>query len=701
MPAYETTSWQLVIQKCNSLRKARQIHALVILTILPTTTTPFLNNNLLTMYSRCGSLEDSRKLFDQMIQRNPVTYNALISAYSRHPHQAFSAFQLLPNMLVEGFRPNNTTFSSLVQAASSLEDLSLGSALHSQVVKYGFFRDVCVQTSLLGMYSNCGCLEWSKRVFDDMVEKDAVAWNSVIFGSLKNDKISEGVRLFCSMVRSGLMPTQFTYTMILNACSRLRDFISGQIIHGHVIKSDQTPDMPLQNALLDMYSSCGDTDTAFYVFGRIEFPDLVSWNSIMAAYVENGEGQKAMRMFTQLCQMALGKPDEYTYATIISAVAGLPACDYGRPLHAQVEKVGLESSIFVVSTLISMYLKNGEIDSAQKLFSSIPNKDIIVWTEMISGHSRLGDSENALKYFQQMQEQGHKVDSFAISSVLSSCADLATLKQGEMIHAQAIKTGYEDDACVCGSLVDMYAKTGNLPAAQLVFSLDSNPDLKCWNSLLGGYSNHGKAEEAIKLFYEILEQGLRPDQVTFVSLLSACSHCGLVEGGKFFWNYMKKEGLEPGLKHYSCMVSLLSRAGLLWEAEDLIGEAPFGNDFLELWRILLSSCVNYRNLELGQYAADQLLRMDAEDSATLIMLSNLYAASGKWDAVAEMRRKVRAMMLEKDPGLSWIDIMNKVHVFSSNDQSHPQIDDAQAELERLQWNMIKSEIPEAQWILSM
>ncbi|KAJ4966542.1 hypothetical protein NE237_018391 [Protea cynaroides] len=689
----QTSCLAAIVQKCTSttsVRIARQIHAHILIISAASTgqsASPFLNNNLVSMYAKCGSLQDSQHVFDRMPQRNIVSFNALISTYSRLPHHALSAFELVPVMTNEGFTPNSLTLSSLIQASSSLEEHSLGSALHSQVVRYGFFNSVCVQTSLLGMYSNCGDLESANRVFDHIVDRDAIAWNSIIFGNLKNQKIMKGLQLFGSMVRAGSIPTHFTYSMALNACSRLRDGVSGKVIHAHVIKSDSPADVPLQNALLDMYFSCGETDTAAYVFKNIKNPDLVSWNSMIAGYSDRGVGDKAIDMFIQLLRTSFEKPDEYTFAAVISASGTLPASDYGKPLHAQVEKAGFQRSVFVGSTLVSMYLKNGETDSAENLFTLVPEKDDIVWTEMITGHSQLGDGETALKYFYYMQQGGHKADSFALSSALSSCADLVTLKQGEMFHTQVVKTGYHADVYVCGSLVDMYAKNGNLRAAQLVFSSSACPDLKCWNSMLGGYSHHGKAEEAFKLFDEIIKQGLKPDEVTFVSLLSTCSHCGLVMKGKFFWNCMKEDGLKPGSKHYSCMVSLLGRAGSLQEAMELIIKSPIGDSHLELWRILLSSCVLHKNLRIGVHAAEEVLRLEPEDSATHILLSNLYAAVGRWDAVAEIRKKIRRLMLEKDPGLSWIEIKDRIHAFSSSDQSHPHIDEALAELYRLQGNM--------------
>ncbi|KAK9136213.1 hypothetical protein Syun_015543 [Stephania yunnanensis] len=567
--------------------------------------------------------------------------------------------------------PNGSTFSSLIQAASSLEDLLRGTMLHGQVVKVGFMSDLCVQTSLLGMYSYCSDLESAKVLHYGMVDKDDVAWNSMIFGCLKNNEIERGLQIFHSMMRSGLKPTNSTYSMVLNGCSKLGEYGNGRIIHAHVLKQDQPPDLPLQNALVHMYSSCGDTESALIVFRRCEVPDLVSWNSIIAGCSENENGEEAMFLFIELCRTSSLQPDEYTFAAVISAIGNLSAAVFGKPLHAQVSKAGFESSVFVGSTLVSMYFKNDESDSAQKIFHSITEKDIVLWTEMISSHTRLGESEDAIKYFYQMQMAGHIPDSFAISSALSACADLVTIKQGEMIHSLALKAGCDKEICVSGSLVDMYAKNGDLRAAHSVFQ---------------------RGGDGYQMFDEILKNNFRPDDVTFVSLLSACSHSGMVEQAKLFWNYMKENNLAIGHKHYSCMVSLLSRAGLLQEAKDIIIEAPFSEHILALWRILLSSCMVFKNLVLGLHAAEEILRLDAEDGATLILLSNLYAALERWDAVSEMRRMIRGMSLEKDPGLSWIEIMNKTHVFTSDDQTHPRLDEVQFELQRLQSNMRKSEM---------
>ncbi|KAF8012445.1 hypothetical protein BT93_I0568 [Corymbia citriodora subsp. variegata] len=693
-PSCEPSPLASLLQKCASattLEVARRLHALVLTT---RATSPYANNNVVSGYARCGALDSARQVFDRMPQRNVVSYNALISAYSRVPGRASSAVGLFARLGDEGLSPNGLTFTSLFQACSLLEDRFTSSLLHGCAVKCGFADNICVQTSILGMYSSFGDLESAGSVFRCVVDKDAVVWNSMIFGSLKNNRIRDALRMFSEMLASGVSPTQFTYSIVLNACAKLEHHAYGRIIHGRAVISSTTFDLPMENALLDMYLNCGDISTAQSIFYRVRNPDIVSWNSLISGYTENGHGEVAIEIFIQLRRLSFPKPDEYTLAAAVSATETFLVNDCGKALHGQVIKAGFESSFYVGTTLISMYFTNGENGNAHNIFHSLPEKDVVIWTEMITAHSKLEDSETAIKYFYEMYKEGHKADSFALSGALSACADLTVLKQGEMIHSLAVKTGYVVDMAVSGSLADMYAKTGNLPAAELIFSDVSNPDLKCYNSMLGGYGYHGLAEKALELFDEILVAGILPDQVTFLSALSACNHSCLVNEGKILWNCLRDFDLRPGPKHYSCMVSLLSRAGLLEEAEEMISKSPFYDDHLELWRTLLSSSVNYQNLRMGIRAAEHVLSLDMEDMATHILLSNLYAAAGKWDVVSETRRKIRGLVMDKDPGLSWIEFQDTINVFSSGDQLHPTISKIQSELNSLIGNMKRLEVDE-------
>ncbi|KAI3813336.1 hypothetical protein L1987_18056 [Smallanthus sonchifolius] len=684
----------LLIQKCSSVKtliKARQIHARVITSTSPIRKSPYLNNNLLSMYSRCGSLLDAHHVFDEMPQRTLVSYNALIAGYSRSP-DAHMVFKLLARLNLEGFTPNGPTFTSLLQACSCRGDVMLGSGLHAQIVKLEFVSDTLVQTSLLGMYSDCCDLESSKKVFGCMIQKDAMAWNSIIVGHMKNEKIMQGLCFYGGMVKAGALPTQFTYSMVLTACSKLHQHDIGQVTHARVITSGTPTDLPLQNALLNMYSTCGDTEMEIKVFKDIKSPDLVSWNSMLSGLAGNKDGKKCVEMFIYLQKVSFIKPDGYTFATVISATRSLPACSFGKPLHGQVIRSGFDINVYIGSTLASMYFENGDYESAQKLQALVPSKDVVFWTEMITGYARMGDGENAIKCFHEMSKE-HKTDSFALSIALSACADLAASNQGGMIHCQALKRGYDLEINVCGSLIDMYAKTGDLKSAELILYKIKTPDLKCWNAILLAYGHHGKAESAFRIFDEIVKLGLIPDEVTYLSLLATCNHCGLVDKGKFIWSSMKQNGLIPRYKHYSCLINLLSRAGLLEEAEEMIMDldSTSGGFSFELWRTLLSSCVDRRNIEVGNRVAERIVNADEEDSAAYVLLTNLYALLDRWDDVAKMRRKIRGLLGEKDAGLSWIELFSCAHVFSSGDQTHPEVDELKAELQSLQKNLMKLE----------
>lgn len=612
-----------------------------------------------------------------------MSYNAMIAAYSRSPRHAHLAFQLFDRLARERqLAPNGCTITSLLQASAAVGDLIVGSSLHAHCVKIGLLDNVRVQTSLLGMYSNCGGVDCAKEVFGRMKDKDVIAWNSIISGYVKNGKILESLELYCSMLQDEVKPTQFTYSLVLNACAKLQDDDSGKLVHAQILLSGTCIDLPLHNSLLDMYCSCGDTRSAFDVFRRIGSPDLVSWNSMIGGFAESGDGKKAMEMFVRLRQTSRLKPDEYTFAAVIAGTCGFPACDYGKPLHAQTEKTGLMSSAYICSTLLSMYFSNDDLASSQKIFSSFQHKDAVLWTDMIAGHVRVGEGEIALSLFHEMSKEGLHLDNFILSSALAACADLVTLRQGEMIHSLVLKTGNDAEVCVHSSLIDMYAKNGELEAATYAFSCLHKCDLMCWNSLLTGYGHHGKAKEAFQMYFKMLKHGLSPDPVTFLSLLAACNHCGLVDKARFLWRNMKERCLRPGSKHYSCMISLLSRAGLWEEAEDTIIESPFADDYLESWRTVLSSCVKNGNLREGIHAAEQILSMNTEDSAASVLLTKLYAAAGRWGDVVETRRKMRKFVLE--PGLSWIEVQNSVRVFSSGEQ-HGKI---QAQLSNLVANLV-------------
>jgi pentatricopeptide repeat protein len=599
-----------------------------------------------------------------MHHRNVISYNTIISAYARDPDKSSQAFSFFLQMATVGVKPNASTLASLVRSSLFIHDSCLGISLHANLMKSGHSKNNVLQTALIGMYGELRWPESANQVFDQMPEKDVVAFNSIISCNIAHGRIKQGLRQFHVLLSEGLVPSQITYTLVISACERIDDLKIGRAIHGKIIMSNIKPDVHLQNALLGMYSTNGDMETALFIFERIEMPDLVSWNSLVAGYSNIGAGDKAMSAVIQLRGQGWLSPDDYTLASVIAATANLPCFYYGKPLHVHVIKTGFEASVHVGNTLINMYFLNNHPSCAQNIFNSVQKKDAIMWTEMVVGHSNLGEGELAMRYFNSMRRESYKVDSFSLSSSLNSVADLIMVRPGEMLHSLVVKSGYEYNVCVCGNLLNMYSKIGDLEASYKIFSKVPDPDLKCWNSMIMACGNNGRAQEACDMFDEMSNRGIQPNSVTYISLLSACSHARLVDKARYYWFSMLNDGIQPCFQHYACMTSLLSRAGLLEEAQDLITKSPFANQFSELWRIILSSCVIFKNLSVGLGAAERVIALDPNDCSTHILLSNFYASVGKWKKVAEMRKRISDLMLEKQPGVSWIEIKDSSCVFS-------------------------------------
>ncbi|KAJ3689133.1 hypothetical protein LUZ61_018297 [Rhynchospora tenuis] len=563
-------------------------------------------------------------------------------------------------MATVGAKPNASTLASLVRASFVVHELYAGVAFHAYVIKSGLLANSVLQTSLIGMYNELGWPEPANQVFDEIPKQDVIAFNSIISCNIKHGRIKQGLQQFHTLLNDGLVPNQITYTLVISACGKTENLKIGRMIHGKLMMSDLTPDVYLQNALLDMYSTYGDMETAVFIFKRIEMPDLVSWNSLIVGYSNIGVGEKAMCVFVQLRAQQWLSPDDYTLASVIAATAYLPCLYYGKSLHACVIRTGFEASVHVGNTLINMYFLSDHPDHAQSLFNSMLNRDVKMWTEMVVGHSNLGEGELAMRYFNSMRREGYKMDSFSLSSALYSAADLSMLRPGEMLHSLVVKSGYENNMCVCGNLLNLYANIGELKALNRVFFKISDPDLECWNSIIGAYGINGRAQEAFNLLDEMSNRGVQPNSITYISLLSACNHARLVDDARYYWFSMLTNGIQPLLQHYACMATLLSRTGLLEEAEDLIRRSPFANQSSELWRILLSSCVMFKNLSVGVGAAERVIAFDPHDCSTLILLSNFYASVGEWKKVAALRRRTRELMLDKEPGLSWIEMKENV-----------------------------------------
>lgn len=520
--------------------------------------------------------------------------------------------------------------------------------------------------------NQAGCVLDARNVFDKMPERNWVTWTAIIAVYSQKGYSNEALGVFREMQRAGRKPDQFTFGSVLRACSELAVVDTGEQVHAHVVKSGFEGDIYAGSALVDMYLKCGIMDDARKVFDRMQKKDVVSWTALITGYSRNQFGLKALNAFCQMQSTGV-KGNEYTFASVIGVCSNLAALDQGKEVHAHIIKNGFESEVCVGSVLIDMYGKCGHMDDALKLFEKMSEKDMISWTAVIGGYAQNDFSEEAMKLFCQMLQTGMKANQFTFANVLMSCARLSVLEQGKQFHSHILKMNLESDVFVGSALVDMYAKCGSIGDARNVFDKVVAPNIVSWNSMISGYAQHGHSKEALALCAQMQEEGTKPDGITFIAVLSACSHVGKLDDGLRYFDLMSEQyGISPRMEHYACIVDLLGRAGKLDEAEMLINAMPSVPSSV-VWQSLLGCCRIHNYTELGIWAAKSLIDLEPHNSATYVSLSNIYAAAGMWEEVETVRQLMKDRGLKKEPGHSWIEIKNKVHLFVAGDRSHLQV----------------------------
>ncbi|CAN0901494.1 Pentatricopeptide repeat-containing protein At2g13600 [Linum grandiflorum] len=510
-------------------------------------------------------------------------------------------------------------------------------------------RDVFSWNAMLSLYAKSGSVEDLQAVFDRMPFRDSVSYNTVISGLAGCGCPSKALSTFVRMQEHRAVATAYTLVSVLNACTQLLDLRRGKQIHGRIIIRNFGGNPFILNALTDMYAKCREILAARWLFDRMANKNLVSWNSIISGYLKNGQPGKCIDLVHEMELSGL-KPDQVTLSSILSA-----------------------------------YLKSGCFDQAEKVFRMIGEKDKVCWTTMIVGYAHNRKEEEALTLFNEMMLANVEPDTHTISSVVSCCAKLASLSHGQVVHGMAFLMGVDDDLLVSSALLDMYCKCGVTKDAWLIFTTMPTRNVVSWNSMIGGYAQNGQDSEALALFDSMLLENLKPDNITFVSVLSACNHAGLVEEGKrYFGSITEVHGLSPTLDHYACMINLLGCWGSIDEAVGLITSMPHEPNSL-IWSSLLNVCATKSDIKYGEMAARKLFELDPLNAAPYVLLSNMYAAHGIWKEVAALRSLMKTNNVKKFAAYSWIDINNEVHKFVADDRSHV---DSKAIYEELN-NLIK------------
>eukprot|EP01018_Ginkgo_biloba_P030851 Gb_21555 [translate_table: standard] len=641
------------------LHQCERIHAYILKTGFESDLC--VGNALIDMYAKCGSLEVARQFFDKMSSRNLVSWTTMISGYGQSGH-SYEVLILFHRMQLADVIPNYVTIVSVLPVFTHSAALQHGKRIHGYTIKSGHESYVSVGNALADMYAKCESLEVACQVFDKMSSRDVISWNVMIARYASNGYYEETLTLFNKMQLSHVIPNSVTMISVLPACARLAALRQGRSIHAYIIINRWESDVSVWNALLDMYVKCGSIENAHQLFENMPERDVVSWNVIIGGYAQNVHINEALTLFHKM-QLVDMKPDSVTMLSVLLACTHLEDLQQTKEIHAFLIRNENELDVSVGNALIDTYAKCGNIKIACQLFDKMSKRDVVSWNTMILGYAQNGHANEALTLFHEMQLAGTKPDPVTMASVVPVCAHLAVLQHGKWIHGSIIKSGYESDVSVGNALIDMYAKCGIIEVACHFFDKMSKRDVVSWNAIIGGYGMHGCGTDALALFYQMQQAGVRPNHITFVGILSACSHAGLVdEGWQHFDSMIQVYSLTPKVEHYACMVDLLGRTGHLDEAYNLIQKMPL-QPGPSVWGAMLFACRVHCNIELGELVSIRLLELEPKNAGNYVLLSNMYAAAGRWDAVAKVRTKLKELGLRKNPGCSWIEIKSKVHVF--------------------------------------
>uniref|UniRef100_A0A2P2MX17 Pentatricopeptide repeat-containing protein n=1 Tax=Rhizophora mucronata TaxID=61149 RepID=A0A2P2MX17_RHIMU len=571
-----------------------------------------------------------------------------------------------------------------------------------------------------------------------MPVRDVVAWNSMLTGYSQLCLQREALSFFQQMRASNTRPDHFTFTATLSLCAGAGLLWDGAKLHAQVVVSGYHSSLPVNNSLIDMYgkcwrpfcagkvfedmseandvswcsllfayTNCGQFDVASEVFSLMPRKIDVAWNTMISGLGRCGQIERCLDLFKEM-RNSLCEPDQWTYSALMNACTESLEFFYGCMVHAIVTKSGWICAVEASNSLLSFYAKFGSIIDATNVFKStgmqsqfswnaiidaymqvgeiheafitfqnMPEKNVVSWTSMIAGYTRHGYGEEALGFFIGMMRNCLLPDECAFGAVLHTCSNLAVLGHGRMFHGCIIHYGFHAYAYVGNGLVNMYAKCGDIDRSILAFNDIFEKDLVSFNAMLFAFGLHGKAKQALQLYEDMVASGTDPDKVTFVGLLMTCSHSGLVEKGRAFFESMSSiYGLSYETDHVACMVDMLGRSGFLAEAKELAIKYCKADEVqASSCEALLGACYSHGELRIGNYLGEALNVLQPYKETSYVLRSNLYCTSGQWKEAEMLRKAMVDEGLKKMPGCSWIEVNNKVTAFVAGNHSHPTMED--------------------------
>ncbi|XP_057963082.1 pentatricopeptide repeat-containing protein At1g56690, mitochondrial [Malania oleifera] len=584
-------------------------------------------NSQISRFARLGQIDHARRVFDRIPSKNIVSWNSIIAGYFQNclPREAKILFDKMPER-------NTVSWNGLIAGYVKNRMVSEARKIFDMMPE----RNVVSWTAMVRGYVEVGMISEAESLFWQMPEKNVISWTVMLGGLIQEGRIDEARQLF------DMMPVK-------DVVART-NMITGYCQEGRLAEARELFDeMPRRNVISWTTMICGyaqnqRVDIARKLFEVMPEKNEVSWTAMLIGYTQCGRIEAASELFDAML------------------VKSVPACN----------------------AMILGFGQNGQVAKAREVFDKVREKDDGTWSAMIKCYERNGCELEALDLFALMQREKVQPNFPSLISVLSVCASLASLDHGKQIHAQLVKSQFDNDVYVASILMTMYVKCGDLVKAKQVFDRFSSKDIVMWNSIITGYAQHGLGKEALGVFSEMRYLDIEPDDVTFVGVLSACSYTGKVKEGIEIFESMKfKYQVEPGTEHYACLVDLLGRAGHVKEAMTLIVKMPVEADAI-VWGSLLGACRTHGNLDLAEVAAKKLVLLEPKNAGPYILLSNIYASKGRWGDVSELRKTMRARSVSKSPGCSWIEVDKQVHMFTGGESvCHPEHTMIERMLEKL------------------
>lgn len=602
---------------------------------------------------------------------------------------------------------------SLLERCSSMYQLK---QIHSHTIKMGLSSNPVFLSRAIAFCctKESGNVNYARHLFDTIPHPSVFLWNTMIKGYSRISCPKSAVSMYLLMLSYNVEPDRYTFPFLLKGFTNDMALQHGTVLLNHAVKHGFDSNLFVQKAFIHVLSLCGLVDLARKVFDMGDASwEVVTWNVMLSGYNRVKQFEESKRLFIEMENKGVS-PNSVTLVLVLSACSKLKDLDGGKYILKYIKEGIVEPGLILKNALIHMFAACGEMDAAQGVFDNMKTRDVVSWTSIVTGFANTGQIDLARKHFDQMPERDYvswtamidgylrmnrfkealmlfremqmsnvKPDEFTMVSILTACAHLGALELGEWVKTYIDKNRIKNDTFIGNALIDMYFKCGNVEKARNVFKEMKQKDKFTWTAMIVGLAINGHGEEALTMFSNMLEASVTPDEITYIGVLCACTHAGMVERGrKFFASMTIEHGVKPNVTHYGCMVDLLGRSGNLEEALQVIVNMPVKPNSI-VWGSLLGACRVHKNVQLAEMAAKQILELEPENGAVYVLLCNIYAACKRWENLRRVRKLMMERGIKKTPGCSLMEMNGNVFEFVAGDQSHPQSKEIYAKLENM------------------